>query len=72
VKSWNKKDLIGNEKDRRRLMAMTELERELELAERKKRVMRIHSARSIGRKNDIEKKIETEAISGLYWVETDR
>jgi hypothetical protein len=30
--------LIGNEKDRKRLMAMTELERELELAERKKKV----------------------------------
>ena len=47
-----RKDLMGNEKDRKRLMAMTELERELELAERKKRVSMNNEARSIGREND--------------------
>jgi hypothetical protein len=46
VKSWNRNDLMGNEKDRKRhylakerLFAMSELERELELAERRKKVL---------------------------------
>jgi hypothetical protein len=38
VKSWNKNDLMGDAKDRSRLRGMTELEREMELAERRKKV----------------------------------
>jgi len=37
VKSWNKTDLMGDAKDRKRLFSMSELEREMELAERRKK-----------------------------------
>ncbi|KAJ3304260.1 hypothetical protein HDV03_002997 [Kappamyces sp. JEL0829] len=38
VSSWNKSDLMGDSKDRKRLFAMSELEREMELAERRKKL----------------------------------
>lgn len=44
VKSWNKNDLMGDSKDRKRLYGMSELEREMELAERRKKVVVIVDA----------------------------
>lgn len=38
VSSWNRETLIGDSADRKRLYGMSELEREMELAERRKKV----------------------------------
>jgi hypothetical protein len=38
VESWNKKDLMGDREDRKRLNAMTELDREMELEKRREKV----------------------------------
>lgn len=38
ISSWSKTDLMGDREDRKRLMALSELQREMELAERRKKV----------------------------------
>lgn len=38
IGSWNKSDLMGDKEDRKRLFAMSEFEREKELAERREKV----------------------------------
>ena len=38
INSWNRTDLMGDKEDRRRLFAMSEFEREKELAERREKV----------------------------------
>jgi RNA polymerase-associated protein RTF1 len=47
VKSWNRSDLMGNEKDRSRLFKMTELEREMVLADRRKKIEQLEEKQAL-------------------------
>lgn len=52
INSWNRTDLMGDKEDRRRLFAMSEFEREKELAERREKVWACGLLCPYGRKSN--------------------
>ncbi|KAI8893216.1 hypothetical protein BC833DRAFT_609181 [Globomyces pollinis-pini] len=66
VQSWSKKDLMGDAADRKRLFNMSELEREMELAERRKKLDRLEE------RSQIKKKVQLQKHDQLDRPMTDR